>query len=231
MRKRVSYVLISLLASFSLARIVPAQQSPFVDDRTFTMLDNELSGDIAKDNLAILTRFHRPGGSRGFHRAAEFILQKAKEYGLEGIHLIRQKSDSPSWTPKHSQLWMVEPEEIKLADNMEVAVSLADYSRPADVRAELIDVGAGDRDSDYQGKDVKGKIVLAYGPPTAVMREAVWERGAVGIVSYYSTRLNPLTDSADQIAWSRVPATPGPDGQEPTFAFMISPRMGLWLRG
>lgn len=232
MRKRVSYVLfISLLASFSLARIAPAQQSPFVDDRTFTVLDNELSGDIAKDNLAILTRFHRPGGSGGFHQAAEFIMQKAKEYGLEGIHLIRQKSDSPSWTPKHSQLWMVEPEEIKLADNMEVAVSLADYSRPADVRAELIDVGAGDRDSDYDGKDVKGKIVLAYGPPTAVMREAVWERGAVGIVSYYSTRLNPLTDSADQIAWSRVPATPGPDGQEPTFAFMISPRMGLWLRG
>jgi hypothetical protein len=232
MRKQASCLLL-LLLSVSLVPLekISAQPSPFVDDQMFRLLDNELSGDVAKDNLAILTRFHRPGGSAGFHQAAEFILQKAKEYGLEGAHLIRQASDSPSWTPKHSELWMLEPEEIKLADNLEVAVSLADYSPPADVKAELVDVGAGDLERDYQGKEVKGKIVLVSGRLDGVMREAVWKRGALGIVSDYSTRLNPLTDHPDQIAWSRVPSTPGPNGEPPTFAFVISPRTGLWLRG
>jgi hypothetical protein len=40
------------------------------------------------------------------------------------------------------------------------------------------DIGEGTRDADYEGKDVKGKIVLATGFPGAVMDKAVWSRGA-----------------------------------------------------
>jgi hypothetical protein len=63
---------------------------------------------------------------------------------------------------------------------------------------------------------------------------ACWDRGAVGIVSYYSTRVSPWTDYPDQVAWSRL--SPSKEGEKPTPpAFVVSPRTGLmlsrWLSG
>ena len=208
---------------------VSAQESTFVDEKTFRLLNNELSGDIAKDNLKVVTRYHRPGGSQGFHDAAQFIIKKAQEYGLQGIELIRQEASQPAWSPGHSELWMVEPEEIKLADNWEVATALADHSRPADVTAELVDVGAGTTDADYEGKEVEGKLVLASGLTPLVMAEAVQKRGALGVISSWSSRVHPVIEGADQIAIGLMEGFGGGE-QEPTFAFMTSPRTGIWLQ-
>ena len=66
----------------------------------------------------------------------------------------------------------------------DVATSIADYSRPASLTAELVDVGAGETPADYAGKDVRGKIVLAFGTPALVTEQAVWKRGASGILSW-----------------------------------------------
>ena len=205
---------------------VSAQDSTFVDEETFRLLNNDLSGDIAKDNLKVVTRYHRPGGSQGFHNAAQFIVEKAQEYGLEGIGLIRQESNQPAWSPGHSELWMVEPEEIKLADNWEVATALADHSRPADVTAELVDVGDGTTDADYEGKEVEGKLVLASGVTPLVMAEAVWKRGALGVISSWSSRVHPIIEGADRVSIGLMEGFGGGE-QEPTFAFMISPRTGI----
>ena len=211
---------------FLLGTPVAAQEPTFVDEKTFRLLNNELSGEIAKDNLKVVTRYHRPGGSQGFHDAAQFIIEKAKEYGLEGIELIRQESHQAAWSPGHSELWMVEPEEIKLADNWEVATALADHSRPADVTAELVDVGAGTTDSDYEGKEVEGKLVLATGVTPMVMAEAVLKRGALGVISSWSSRVHPIIEGADQVSIGLMEGFGGGE-QEPTFAFMISPRTGI----
>src|SRR5436189_986 len=90
------------------------------------------------------------------------------------------------------------------------------------------DVGEGTEESDYVGKDVSGKIVLAYGPPNRVKELACWARGAVGIVSYNSTRVGPWTDHPDQIAWSHL--TPSKEDEKPAPpVFVISPRAGLDL--
>ena len=218
-----------IFVGFLLGTSVSAQESTFVDEKTFRLLNNELSGDIAKDNLKVVTRYHRPGGSQGFHEAAQFIIEKAQEYGLEGIELIRQESNQPAWSPGHSELWMVEPEEIKLADNWEVATALADHSRPADVTAELVDVGGGTTDADYEGKEVEGKLVLASGLTPLVMAEAVLKRGALGVISSWSSRVHPIIEGADQVSIGLMEGLGGGE-QEPTFAFMISPRTGIWLQ-
>ena len=123
----------------------------------------------------------------------------------------------------------MEPEEIKLADNWEVAAALADHSRPADVTAELVDVGAGTTDADYEGKEVEGKLVLAAGLTPLVMAEAVLKRGALGVISSWSSRVHPVIEGADQVAIGLMEGFGGGE-QEPTFAFMISPRTGIWLQ-
>src|SRR5205823_8471317 len=63
-------------------------------------------------------------------------------------------------------------------------IVLAEDSESADVTAELVDVGEGTYESDYAGKDVKGRIVLASAQPGAVQDLAVGKFGAAGVVSY-----------------------------------------------
>lgn len=215
------------LVLFLLYGAARAQDSAFLSDELFRLLNNELSGDIAFDHVRHLTRYHAPnGGSRDFMAEAEWIAAKAREYGLEDVRVVTQKYRSPSWTPLSGELWMVEPEEIKLGSFAEAAVSIADYSRSADVTAELVDVGAGDSPDDYRDKNVEGKIVLAHGRLSRVMEEAVWKRKALGIVAYSTAR---LLEHPDQIAWGRLQPEK-PDGQKNTFAFNISARTALWLK-
>ncbi|HZP00178.1 MAG TPA: M28 family peptidase [Terriglobia bacterium] len=213
-----------------------AQESPFLPQHTYDKLTNEISGDIAYDNLRSLVMYHAPsGGSEGFRREAQWVLDRAKSYGLEDARFIplpawitSPKAVNQNWTLRGGELWLVEPKEIKLGDVRETPTSVADNSPSADITAEMVDVGEGTSEGDYTGKDVGGKVVLAYGRIDRVKEMACWGRGAIGIVSYYSSRVSPWTDFPDQVAWSRVsPSKPGEKPAPPVF--MISPRSGLML--
>ncbi|MGH9944522.1 MAG: M28 family peptidase, partial [Pyrinomonadaceae bacterium] len=74
-----------------------------------------------------------------------------------------------------------------------------------------------------------GKIVLTSAPPGVAVQNAVYAKGAVGVVTYApSESKNPL-DYPDQIGWSRINVNP-PVGKKGTFAFVLSPRKGDTLR-
>ncbi|GBC82529.1 hypothetical protein HRbin10_01656 [bacterium HR10] len=214
--------------------LASAQTLPLLTEAEYRALVNEISGDIAYEHIRYFTLFHRPrGGTEGLMRVAEYTAQKAREYGLEDVKVITQPYPLEAWSVRRAELWMVEPEWRRLADFLQAHVHLADNSRSADVQAELVDVGAGLEEKDYAGKDVRGKIVLAYGPLDRVMEEAVWKRGAAGIVYYPDPSATdyPLNsiNFPDQIRWVRIPLR-SPDGKEGTFAFSLSLRQGLTLR-
>ena len=211
-----------------------AQTSPFVPEPVFHHLTNEISGDRAFEDIRHLTQFHRTDGSRDFFAAAEWIRDAATAAGLEDVKLIRQKWEGHGWSCSFGEAWLVEPEERKLAAYSNVAVSIADQSRTTHVTAALVDVGRGLLEADYAGKDVRGKIVLADGPLGSVHAEAVWRRGALGVLSDQTNETN-LLDTPDQVSWGRLPYeardVPGvADGTPATFAVMISPRRGQALR-
>jgi hypothetical protein len=205
-----------------------AQASPFLPERLQRDLVNEISGDRSYEYIRHLTHYHRTEGSRDFFAATEYIRGAAEAAGLEDVKLVRQAWTGHGWSCRSGEAWLVEPEPMKLADYGEVAVSIADHSRTTHVKADLVDVGAGTTEADYQGKDVKGKVVLAAGQPSAVMKEAVWKRGALGILSSYTSRPSVL-DAPDQVAWGRLPFEAKEvegvkEGTPSTFAVMISPR-------
>ncbi len=216
------------------ASLVLGQTSPFVPEKTERALLNEVSGDLAFETLRITTQWHKPSGSEGFFAVARYVEQKAKAAGLVDVRWIDQVAESGSWTCRRAEAWLFEGEgtaqrETLLGSFAEVATSIADDSRPADVTAGLVDVGSGERAADYDGNDVRGKIVLAYGNPSTVMEQAVWKRGAAGILAYSSSRLNALAEAPDQIAWQSVPEEDGPRGEGTTFAFILSARQGKAL--
>jgi len=100
-------------------------------------------------------------------------------------------------------------------------VVLAEDSESANVVAELADVGEGTKESDYAGKDVKGKIVLVSAQPGAVQDLAVGKFGAVGIVSYAQNQKTAWSgESLDAIRWGHL-ETFSPNK---TFGFMVSLR-------
>jgi hypothetical protein len=189
-----------------------AQYSPFVHDETERHLVNELSGDLAWDNLRWLAHYHRTGGSDDYHASAKFIETRAKEYRFENVAIVRQDAQHFGWSPSAGELWVTSPTEIKLGSYGEIAVSLASNSRTTHTTAQLIDVGEGTNDADDEGKDVRGKIVLASASPGAVTAKAVWERGALGVVSYQYQlfpRISNMVERPDQIAYSNIPYAGG----------------------
>ena len=153
------------------------------------------------------------------------LLSALDGLGLEDVQILWMKASSRGWNLRSGEAWVVEPNEMKLGDVRETPLRVATGSRTTDVTAELIDVGRGTRDADYKGKKVKGKIVFATGSPGAVQKQAVWKRGALGVIAYGSRR----TGFPDQLPWQRIGAR-SDDDKEGTFAWILTPREGQRLR-
>lgn len=204
-----------------------AQELPVLDPGYTRLITQEISGDAAYEHIRFQSQFHRPtGGADGLWAVAQYIEAKAGQYGLTDVSLIRQDYSGTPWNASFADLWIVQPGAERLASTLQSPLHLADYSRPADVTAQLVDVGGG-ADEDFAGVDVAGKIVLTYGSVGGVMRRAVGAGGALGLIVYP----NPLNGEGafpDKLHWVRVPRQDST--YEPTFAFNLSVRQGLALR-
>lgn len=221
-------LLIVLLCSVLTQSHVRSQTTPFLTDERIRMLVNQISGDRAFEHIRWLSHWHRDSGMEGYFKAAEYVVQAAKEAGLEDVKFIEQPRGERNYTPKAAELWMIEPVEVKLADIAEHATYLADGSHNANVTAELVWIGSGSAE-ELKGVNVAGKIVLTNGSPNTAAYRAVWEKGAVGVVSFQTSEGRSPLDVPDQIAWNRISLTP-PQGKQGTFAFMLPARKGEALQ-
>jgi hypothetical protein len=222
---RLSALMIIII--FSASFVAQAQKTPLLTDEEFRMLVNEISGDIAYEHIRLLTQWHRASSTPAYHEAALYIKKKAEEIGLTDVKLIKLKFPERGWVCNEGELWVVEPYKEKITSWEEVAVSICNNSRSADLTAELVDVGDGTSDKDYEGKDVAGKVVLASGSGFVVMQQAVWKRGAAGLLLYGGWGRG--MDHPDQIAWSFLPYE-SKDKKPGTFGFSLSYRQGMKLK-
>jgi hypothetical protein len=223
-----------ILATLLLALPLAAQDIPFLPAAQVNLIKQEISGDAAYEHVRHNTQFHRPrGGADGLWEVAEYYAAHAREAGLADVRVIRQAYAIPPWNARFADLWIEGAVPERVASTLQAQLHLADYSRAADVTAELVDVGGGSA-AELEAGDVAGKIVLTYGPLAAVMREAVGRRGALGVVWYPSPffegtgTVPPGFDRPDQLRWISVPHTAA--DWEPTFAFGVSLRQGIELR-
>lgn len=225
------FLCLLLASSMSLipcANLAYAQTTPFLSDKDIRLLANEISGDRAFEHIRWLTHWHRDSGMEGYFKAADYVVGAAKEAGLEDVRFVEQPLPGPNYTARSAELWMTEPVEVKLADIGDHAVYLSDGSHDADLSAELVWIGDGTEQS-LKGIDVRGKIVLTNANPGRAAQNAVWAKGAVGIVTFVTSESKNPFDHPDQIAWTRIPYTP-PAGKQGTFSFALPPRKGETLR-
>ncbi len=231
------------LAAAALPAVAAAQSSSLLDERVAGLIHRELSGVEAKRYVVRLTAWDRISASPGFHDAAVWLLAQLKDLGITNAELERYDADQPSryrrgspyplprWVVRAAELRVVEPFEHLVASYEQVPITLARYSRPASVTAELVDVGRGTSPDDYDGLDVRGKLVLATGFSSAVEALAVGRYGAAGVVvsGGESYNVHKGWGYPQMVTWQVLGPRPV-DGREPTFAFSISASEGERLR-
>ncbi len=220
------------LASVGFSAPLLAQAPPLLPEKDVAAMANELSGETAKRNLEGLARFHRQRGSQGFHAAAELIAERARAYGLSGVEILEFPADGKlmygtqrarmAWDAEDAELSEVKDgTETKIASYAAQPIVLAEDSESADVTADLVDVGSGEKESDYAGKDVKGKIILVSSQAGAAQDLGTGKFGAAGFVSYAQNQKTAWSGENDNlIRWGHL------DSFSPnkTFAFMVSLR-------
>ena len=224
--KRIAAVLSGLLAGGA----AWAQKPPLLPEKDVSAIAQEISGETAKRNLEGIARFHRQRGSQGFHAAAELVAERLRAYGLSNVAILEFPVDGkifygtqrsrPAWDAEFAELWETKDSgTVKLASFEAEPVVLAEDSESANVTADLVDVGAGTQESDYAGKDVKGKIALVSAQPGAVQDLAVGKFGVAGIVSYAQNQKTAWSgENQDAIRWGHLETF----SANKTFAFMVS---------
>jgi len=255
-KKTVAMAMIAGGLCAGIARDAWAQKPPLLPEKDVAALANELSGETAKRNLEVIATFHRQRGSRGFHSAAELVAERARAYGLSDVQILEFPADGkifygtqrsrPAWDAEVGELDVVEVTRIVGCGNNPKVIAecldgpvilhesygaepvvLAEDSESRNAVGMLVDAGEGTKESDYAGKDVKGKIVLVGASPGAVQDLAVGKFGAAGVVSYAQNQKNAWWgEDENLIRWGHLETF----SENKTWAFMASLKTARDLR-
>jgi aminopeptidase YwaD len=210
-----------------LAPLLTAAAPPLLPPGQGEAIGAELSGAAALRTVRTLSQHHRMRGSDGYRAAAEAIRDRLVQYGLAGVEILSLPADGrifygtqrsrPGWNARFAELWEGRERVASWADQ---PISLAQDSVSGRAEADLIDVGAGTAESDYQGKEVRGRLVLTSSQPGAIQELAVGTHGAAGIVSWaQNQRTAWWGEDQSLVRWGHLDTF----ADHPAFAFMVSP--------
>lgn len=253
--KGIAFMIILLGAASVLYFAQEAEDRTLLPWSIVQKIVDEASGDRAMHTMLEIAPYPRHRSKEEYENKfleSAYIERRAREAGLDGVAVERfpagggpatgrgdagntQAPANPfagkTWEGSIGQLWLVEPRPHKLLDYADVPTMLCANSANGDWTAELIDVGNGSRPEDYKDRDVKGKIVLGSAAPGVLQRMAVFERDAIGVISYNSLR--PEYD-VQQSLWEGIqtqpPNQPRFAGKKAGFGFKLNAEMGRELR-
>jgi aminopeptidase YwaD len=164
-------------------------------DNYYPLLRNSFNEQNAYNTVGFVEKYWRVAGNTGFNETIyriEKILQEAgfqKEVkgetdGPLTYRIESRKMRRPTWEPVSSSLTIV-GENVPLLQSSSnrnmIAMNSASTAAEGET-AEIIYVGKGAA-ADYQGKDVKGKIVFGETSVGALYRTAI-SKGAIGVLGY-----------------------------------------------
>lgn len=196
-----------------------------------------ISGIKAKGYVQTISSFHRIQASSGIHDAIMYVKREIEDFPNVEIKLYEYPADGKTtigtweavkgWEVKNGKLTLIEPEEKVLADYTAEPISLIAHSTSINIESEVVYIGKGMTPEDYQGKNVKGKIVLTEGTARHVHRIACIKHGAAGLLTFVPP------SNQDEIASLRRYDAIWPSSDEAkktTFGFALTQADGLKLR-
>ena len=210
------------LALFTLfARLLSAQEDPRAIypgiQRVESSLRPVISGDKALETVAFVERFWRVPGNAGFNSSitqvasqlerAGFVLEGRARAGDRLVYRLESRPmNHPAWEPENATVTIVGQATpiLSFAKNRNM-LAINSWSTPrGGVEAEVVAVGAG-RPEDFQGKDVSGKIVYGEAGLGRLFREAVVNRGAIGVLGYAMPAYTRPEVNTSSIQFGEIP--------------------------
>jgi hypothetical protein len=218
-------------------------------DRVIGASWNAFDRERAQAHVEFVSKYWRMAGNAGYNAVVDRIHARLLEAGYADGHIAGKpstwieeyKGNGHSWDHTVGTLAIArtgQPDEVVLSREKErLALCINSFSTPTTgVVAPLVDVGRGDRDEDFAGKDLKGAIVLGDADIGRLWQRAVMTGGAIGVVSTaMGSYVNPDTADSktttpraewDILQWGSVPY----DETRKGFGFKATPRAAVALR-
>ncbi|MEO8295170.1 MAG: M28 family peptidase [Gemmatimonadota bacterium] len=175
------------------------------------------SGDNAMETVAFVERYFRVPGNTGFNASitqvagildhAGFVVEgRARPTDRLVYRIEHRPMTHPTWEPESASVFVkgsATPLEV-FATNRNM-MTINSFSTPVGgVEAEVVYVGAG-RPEDWQGKDVRGKIVFGETGIGRLFHDAVVTRGAAGVLAYAMPAYTKPEINRTSIQFSAIP--------------------------
>ena len=201
----------ALLISGSASQSLPATYQRFAREA--------VSGERAKELVRFMDPYYRVPGNVGFNASIDKVVEALEEVGYVEesepgagrltYRVEHRELEIPTWEPVRASLTLVAEDEplMDLSTNLNLMAARS-FSTPAGgVEAEVVDVGEA-RPEDFQGLDVEGKIVIGDASARQLFRQAVQERGALGVLAYRIPAFNHPEVHRDVAPMSSIPYDP-----------------------
>lgn len=204
-----------LVAALSLGLQSGPTTSPLppTAERAYTAVQSRVDGAAAMDIVRFMDQYWRLAGNPGFNASVDYI-----EAQLRGAGVQFQEMTFPArgrgWDYAEGTVAFADDGEVLLSRERDrVSLCINSFStKPGGVVAPLVDVGNGAAASDYDGREVKGAVVLGAADAGRLWQQAVVARGAIGVISTAAPEyirpadVRSLTgEQQDVFQWSNIP--------------------------
>ncbi len=161
----------------------------------------EFSTQSIMNNITKISQHHRIQGSLGFLESAKDIQSILKDNNISSV-INEYPADgkwnswgwtSPiSWDIKSGECWLIKPFKKRLCRFIDHPMSVLTHSKAADFEGVLVDVGTGNKPSDYEVAN--GKIALISAGPRSIFSYAA-KHNVLGLI--YHPNLNRAAQIGD----------------------------------
>lgn len=213
------------------AELAAARQMPVaLVARVQPVLDQAWTGfdpAAAMAQVEFASKYWRLAGNEGYDATLDRVRDRLTAAGLKNITVETADTPSPGWDHSVGTLALIRPNQSDLVvlsrEKERVALAINSTSTDGKIDAPLVDVGRGQA-ADFEGKDVKGAVVLGDADLGGLFRQAVTQRGALGVISTSIARY--IADDPDVLQWGSIPFDP----TKKAFGFKASRRAASTLR-
>ncbi len=208
-------------AELAAARALP----PTLATRLEPVIDHVWQGFSEAEAMAtveVASKYWRLAGNEGYDATLDRVARRVGSTRFEVADGV-----SAGWDHSVGTLSLVhagQPDQVILSRARErLALAINSYSTNGPVEAPLVDVGRGQA-ADFEGKDVKGAVVIGDADLGGLFRQAVVMRGALGVIS--TSIAGYIANDPDILQWGSIPRDP----ERKAFSFKASRRANETLR-
>ncbi len=213
-------------AELAAARQMPAAMAA----RVQPVIDQAWAGfdpAAAMAQVEFASKYWRLAGNEGYDATLDRVRDRLLAAGLKDVGVETATTPSPGWDYTVGTLALIRPNQPDLVvlskEKERVALAINSISTDGKIDAPLIDVGRGQA-ADFEGKDVKGAVVIGDADLGGLFRQAVTQRGALGAISTAIAKY--IADDPDVLQWGSIPF----DATRKAFGFKSSRRAATTLR-